>query len=83
MGIGEGPGTDSHAVNLRLKIQMGTELLDVRRGRINVETSVLARIAITPAGELDQLLPDVWRREATAPHPRTETSPLASSTRST
>ncbi|MDB5349284.1 MAG: transposase [Planctomycetota bacterium] len=26
-------------------------------------TSVLAKLAITPAGELDQFLPDVWRRE--------------------
>ena len=29
-------------------------------------TSVLAKIASTPAGELDQFLPDVWRREMVA-----------------
>jgi hypothetical protein len=29
-------------------------------------TSVLAKIATTPAGELEQLLPDVWKREAEA-----------------
>jgi hypothetical protein len=46
-------------------------------------TSVLAKIAITRAVELEQFLPDVWRREAQAvdpPHPKTETSPVASTT---
>jgi transposase len=45
-------------------------------------TSVLAKIATAPAGELDQFLPDVWKREAAAnpSHPKTETTPVASST---
>jgi hypothetical protein len=46
-------------------------------------TSVLAKIAITRAVELEQFLPDVWRREAQAvdpPHAKTETSPVASTT---
>jgi len=44
-------------------------------------TSVLAKIASTPAGELGQFLPDVWKREAAGPsHPKTETVPVASST---
>jgi transposase len=32
-------------------------------------TSVLAKIASTPAGELDQFLPDVWKREAAGEGP--------------
>jgi len=45
-------------------------------------TSVLAKIATIQAGELGQFLPDVWKREAAADpsHPKTETSPVASST---
>lgn len=29
-------------------------------------TSVLAKLPITPAGELDQFLPDVWKRDEAA-----------------
>jgi hypothetical protein len=36
-------------------------------------TSVLAKIAITPAGELEQFLPDVWKREDRA-EPRVTTT---------
>ncbi len=33
-------------------------------------TSVLAKIRTTPTAELDQFLPDVWKREdASEPHP--------------
>ncbi|MCB1694519.1 MAG: transposase domain-containing protein [Pseudomonadales bacterium] len=48
-------------------------------------TSVLAKIGTTPVGELEQFLPDVWKADDAAEprQPSTETSPLASSTRST
>jgi len=36
-------------------------------------TSVLAKIASTPVGELDQFLPDVWKRQEQAEHPVTAT----------
>jgi transposase len=48
-------------------------------------TSLLAKMPFTPERELEQFLPDVWKKEDAAEqlHPSTETSPLLSSTRST
>lgn len=40
-------------------------------------TSVLAKIAATPAGDLDQFLPDVWKRAAVADEPCGEASGIA------
>lgn len=37
-------------------------------------TSVLAKIAGTPIGELDQFLPDVWKSNAAQEQKRTATS---------